>query len=519
MSKLANNVVSRSPDRCGLRTWPARIARPSVRALQIAAIVLAECAIGTTPTFADVDFATEVQPILQQHCTSCHGADRAAGGLRLDNRPDALLGGDTQLPVLGGSLETNELYRRVSSQDETYRMPKGADALSAREVDQIKEWVEAGTPWPESTLEPPEETQSWLDYAAGLVDRLKARLPDVPFFRQFLVAFLVMNVVILVLERRKKGLRQAASDGWGSGIGWPHYVILWGCWGGTMFAVYSLTQLSAARDQVDKLERELTHYAGKDSITALFGNPPIPFRPEHPAALSHTYYRGNCERSSRLFNNGNYRTAEMTVSLRDSLSEDLIEADSNVTGRELMIRFELLRSRATSEALFSKALMRSVFLSPDYYSKSSDLLKSEPIHLTAVREDWHWKADFPIGVVDSSFKPDGLVYVYKGRVVDGRMKGTPHYAISWRLRITDGIVDPSSDVWMGNLFLSPAVAPPPRPVPSGKVPFDEWFSHEPIPEITGENSTDPVLLGIPEHVGQGADSVVSEEDESVPDAE
>jgi hypothetical protein len=28
----------------------------------------------------------------------------------------------------------------------------------------------------------------------------------------------------------------------------------------------------------------------------------------------------------------------------------------------------------------------------------------------------------------------------------------------------------------------------------------EWFDDQPIPEITGKNSTDPKLLGIPEHL-------------------
>jgi hypothetical protein len=48
---------------------------------------------------------------------------------------------------------------------------------------------------------------------------------------------------------------------------------------------------------------------------------------------------------------------------------------------------------------------------------------------------------------------------------------------------------------MGSLFWTPAIEHPNQ----GKVPLKEWFDDEPIPEVTGENTKDPVLLGIPEH--------------------
>ena len=50
---------------------------------------------------------------------------------------------------------------------------------------------------------------------------------------------------------------------------------------------------------------------------------------------------------------------------------------------------------------------------------------------------------------------------------------------------------------MGCLYQPSIVSLPPDP---NKLPFNEWFDDEPITEITGENTTDPKLLGIPEHV-------------------
>ena len=36
-------------------------------------------------TSAAVDFARDIQPILQAHCYECHGSQKAQSGLRLDH--------------------------------------------------------------------------------------------------------------------------------------------------------------------------------------------------------------------------------------------------------------------------------------------------------------------------------------------------------------------------------------------------------------------------------------------------
>src|SRR5262245_55751267 len=49
---------------------------------------------------ADVDFARDVQPLLNRRCVRCHGPKRQESGLRLDVRRRVLQGGDTG-PTLG----------------------------------------------------------------------------------------------------------------------------------------------------------------------------------------------------------------------------------------------------------------------------------------------------------------------------------------------------------------------------------------------------------------------------------
>src|SRR5438477_577307 len=42
-----------------------------------------------------VDFARDVQPLLEKNCTACHGPEKQRSGLRLDTRAAALRGGDS----------------------------------------------------------------------------------------------------------------------------------------------------------------------------------------------------------------------------------------------------------------------------------------------------------------------------------------------------------------------------------------------------------------------------------------
>ena len=93
---------------------------------------------------------SEIQPILEVHCLGCHGPKKRSGGLRLDAFSYVAAGGDSAKPILGGTLETNELYARVSSHERTYRMPKNAAPLLEEEIALVRRWVEEGGRWSEA---------------------------------------------------------------------------------------------------------------------------------------------------------------------------------------------------------------------------------------------------------------------------------------------------------------------------------------------------------------------------------
>ncbi len=98
---------------------------------------------------AEVDFQRDVQPILAEHCTHCHGADAKSrqGGLRLDVREDPLRGGDTgAAAIVPGKPDESELIRRISSHDAGEIMPPEEEKkpLSAEQIATLRQWIVEG---------------------------------------------------------------------------------------------------------------------------------------------------------------------------------------------------------------------------------------------------------------------------------------------------------------------------------------------------------------------------------------
>jgi len=96
-----------------------------------------------------VDFQRDVQPILAEHCTHCHGGDEGTrqGGLRLDVRETALKGGDSGTPaIVPGKHDLSELIRRVTSSDKDQIMPppKENKPLSPQQIATLQRWIEQG---------------------------------------------------------------------------------------------------------------------------------------------------------------------------------------------------------------------------------------------------------------------------------------------------------------------------------------------------------------------------------------
>jgi hypothetical protein len=106
------------------------------------------------PKPAPVDFSRDVRPFLSKNCYACHGPDAAgrASKLRLDKRDSVTAKnkhGDAA--VVPGAPDKSELIRRVSSADDSYRMPppETKNALTPQQIATLKRWVSEGAPYAE----------------------------------------------------------------------------------------------------------------------------------------------------------------------------------------------------------------------------------------------------------------------------------------------------------------------------------------------------------------------------------
>lgn len=90
-----------------------------------------------------VDFARDIQPILNRSCEKCHGAKMQMGGLRLDAKAAVMK------ELKAGDAPASELYRRVAGLGDQARMPMGGKPLPAAEIDLLKKWIQEGAEWPD----------------------------------------------------------------------------------------------------------------------------------------------------------------------------------------------------------------------------------------------------------------------------------------------------------------------------------------------------------------------------------
>jgi len=116
--------------------------------------ILAAAGAATSLAAADkVDFAKDIQPVLQQNCFKCHGAEKQKGKLRLDSREAALKGGKGGPAFVASDSAKSELLRRISlpKTDDDF-MPTEGEPLPKEQIALIKKWIEEGAVWPESAI-------------------------------------------------------------------------------------------------------------------------------------------------------------------------------------------------------------------------------------------------------------------------------------------------------------------------------------------------------------------------------
>ena len=101
-----------------------------------------------------LDYLRDIQPLLEERCYRCHGAEKRKGGLRLDIKAGVWQGGDSgEAAVVPGYADRSPVFRLVSSKDDQERMPPSnakEAPLTSIELELLRNWIEAGADWPES---------------------------------------------------------------------------------------------------------------------------------------------------------------------------------------------------------------------------------------------------------------------------------------------------------------------------------------------------------------------------------
>ncbi len=109
---------------------------------------------------AKVDFARDIEPLLERSCAGCHVGERKKGGFDIASRDTLLKGGQSGDPVLiPGNSAGSRLVRMVTDQIEDLEMPPLAKrakypALTRDEITLLKSWIDEGVHWKTAALQP-----------------------------------------------------------------------------------------------------------------------------------------------------------------------------------------------------------------------------------------------------------------------------------------------------------------------------------------------------------------------------
>lgn len=95
-----------------------------------------------------IDFNTQVKPILNKRCISCHGGVKQNSGFSLITRDLALGVNDSgKAAIVPGSPSQSEMIQRILTDDPEDRMPFEEPPLPKGEIKILKQWIKEGAKW------------------------------------------------------------------------------------------------------------------------------------------------------------------------------------------------------------------------------------------------------------------------------------------------------------------------------------------------------------------------------------
>ena len=121
-----------------------------IPALFLAVTVVTGTAVAATRAEAQnpATFTSDIRPIMERSCWSCHGEEFQRSGLDLRTRDGALLGGSNGPAIVPGRAQESLLYRMIAGLDEPL-MPRDGPSLTGAEIAAVRAWIDGGAHWDE----------------------------------------------------------------------------------------------------------------------------------------------------------------------------------------------------------------------------------------------------------------------------------------------------------------------------------------------------------------------------------
>ena len=96
--------------------------------------------------FSQVDYSTQIQPIFDNNCISCHSnGGTYSGGLDLSSFSDVMEGGSSGNTIVPFDHSSSQLFNRITlAESDNEFMPQNGTSLSQSEIDLIAQWIDEG---------------------------------------------------------------------------------------------------------------------------------------------------------------------------------------------------------------------------------------------------------------------------------------------------------------------------------------------------------------------------------------
>ena len=112
----------------------------------------------TTPTVAENPvfiYKDLIQPILEQRCYNCHGANKSKADLRLDSPEFIRQGSENGAIIEAGNAEKSNLFIGLvlPLEDDKHMPPEGKSQLTAQQIQLIHFWIEHGASFDKTVQE------------------------------------------------------------------------------------------------------------------------------------------------------------------------------------------------------------------------------------------------------------------------------------------------------------------------------------------------------------------------------